>query len=321
MKEVLERFKDARILVIGDLMTDLYIWGEAKRLSREAPVPVVHVEAEEYRLGGAANVANNVKALGAQVYLCGLVGYDDAAHHFRKAASEAGIATGGIFPVESWVTTTKVRVMSREYRQQLLRLDYESPHAAGEENLASMRKYVESHIGHLDALIMSDYAKGLFSNEDFARGILSLATGGRPIVVVDSKSSHLHYYDRASVVTLSYNEAERFLRHRAERRPKDMVELGTRVREIVGSKSLLLVREEQEISLFVDAGETISSKITTQGLLDTTGVRDTVVSAFALCLVAGADHKTAMMVTTRAAAKVASKVGTATVTLEELAEG
>ena len=321
MRGVLERFSNARILVIGDLMTDLYIWGEAKRLSREAPVPVVRVEAEEYRLGGAANVANNIKALGAEVYLCGLVGYDDAAHHFRRAASDAGIDTGGIFPVENWVSTTKVRVMSREYRQQLLRLDYESTDGPAEGDLASMRTYVESHIGHLDALIISDYAKGMFSNEEFAREIVSLATVGGLIVVVDSKSAHLPYYDRASVVTLSYKEAERFLRRRGERPPKTMEDLGHHVRELVGSKSLLLVREEKEMSLFVAGEGTINSSIATQELLDTTGVRDTIVSAFALALVAGADYKTAMAVTHAAAAKVATKVGTATVTLEELAAG
>ena len=135
------------------------------------------------------------------------------------------------------------------------------------------------------------------------------------------KSYHLPYYDRASVVTLSYKEAARFLRRSSERRAGTMEELGRRVREIVGSRSLLLVREEEEMSLFVVGEETINCSITTQELLDTTGLRDTIVSVFALSLVAGADHKTAMNVTTVAAAKVASKVGTATVTLEELAEG
>ncbi len=320
MNNILERFKEARILVIGDLMTDLYIWGEARRLSREAPVPVVSVEAEEYRLGGAANVANNIKVLGAEVYLCGLTGYDDAAHRFRKAASEAGIDTGGIFPVEDRVTTTKVRVMSKEYRQQLLRMDYETTEPPGQEDLASMRKYVESHIGHVDALIISDYAKGMFSNEEFSRELASLGESGSPIVVVDSKSTHLSYYNRASVLTLSYKEAERFLRRSGQRPPATLEDFGGRVRAIVGSKNLLLVREEQDVTVFGAAGETINCSIRTQELLDSTGLRDTVVGAFALSLVAGADRKTAMSITTAAAAKVASKVGTATVTLEELGE-
>ncbi|MBI4640364.1 MAG: hypothetical protein HY731_06700 [Candidatus Tectomicrobia bacterium] len=321
LQGVIPRFAGTRVMVIGDLMADKYLWGNASRLSPEAPVPVVRVSYEEYKLGGAANVANNVRTLGAEVYLCGIVGYDDAAHWFRKAAREVGIDTSGIFPSEHRPTTLKVRVMSIDYNQQLLRFDYESIEPFINSEFATVKKYIESYIDTVDAVILSDYDKGVFKNPALVQEVIQLTRRRKTITVVDARSTNPQLFSNTTLVTLSTHEIQELAYEPMRKRVDEICDLGSRMSKAMKSRALVIIHGEEEIFLFVkDHDRPYRFPISKTTFHDVAGMRDTIVSVLALSLHAGADFEEAGYLASIAAGKVLAKVGTATVTGDELIE-
>lgn len=318
--EIISKFKEFKLLVVGDLMADKYVWGEATRLSSEAPVPIINVHYHEYKLGGAANVANNVRNLGAHVYLCGLVGYDDAAYWFRKVAREGGIDTSGVFPSNDRPTTLKVRVMSATYNSQFLRMDYESVRPLPGNELATIKKFIESYIPSVDALIFSDYEKGIFSDEEFVHHLLYLADEAQIITVADCKPRHLTYFKNSSLVTMSLKEAEEFSFFELRRKFADPEKLGSALIDLLECKALALLSGDEEILTFQQDGKKFRYPILKKGLHDVIGLRDTIVSTLALSLIAGCDVQAASELANLAACKVLGKIGTATITADELIE-
>ncbi|MFQ5692912.1 MAG: bifunctional heptose 7-phosphate kinase/heptose 1-phosphate adenyltransferase [Nitrospinota bacterium] len=320
IRDLLDRFPESRVLVVGDLMADKYIWTDALPAQGVNP-SVLKASREDYALGGAANVAHNLNDFGAEVFLCGLVGYDDAAHWFRRGCNEAGIETSGVFPVNDRPTTTKVRVMSADGSAPLFRIDYEVTDPPAETEMASMRTYIEHCMSLVDAIVLSDYDKGIFGHASFAREILDKAREMGKITVVESKA---HLYEEchgARLVILDDAQAETYFLQETGSVPMGMEDTGRRVREALGCEVLAVLRADRELWIHYregDAPRCTVAAVDEDKVLDATGVKDTVTGTLALGLVAGADIEQAARLTVRAAEAVVQKVGTATVKLEEL---
>ena len=317
---LLEKFPECRVLVVGDLMADKYVWTEAHFPPSQRP-PILKSTREDYALGGAANVAHNLIAFGAEVYLCGLVGYDDAAHWFRRGCNEAGIKTSGVFPVSDRPTTQKVRVMSADGSSPLIRLDYEVTDPPTDLETASMRTYIEHYMPLVDAVVLSDYDKGIFGHVTFAREILDRARELEKFTVVESKAHLFKEIRGARLVILSDDQAETYFLKEVGSVPMETETTGFRVRGILGCEVLAILRADRELWVFyAEAGEeryTVVS-IDDDKVLDPTGVKDTVTGTLALGFVAGADIRQAAHLAIRAAEAVVQRVGTATIRLEEL---
>ncbi len=302
-----ERLAAARVLVVGDAMLDRYWFGAVDRISPEAPVPVVRVSREEERLGGAANVALNVKTLGAQATLLTVVGTDEPARTLRRLLEERGVGTRlGEDP--QLYTIVKLRVIGRS--QQLLRVDFEN--RPDHEVLAGMLSDFQQALADHDAVLFSDYGKGGLTH--IPRMIELARAAGRP-VLVDPKGSDYTRYAGASVITPNRaelaqvvgewrNEADLHARAEALRREQQL-------------DSLLLTRSEEGMSLFDDRGH-VRVPAQAREVFDVTGAGDTVIATLAAMLACGMDVREAMPIANRAGGIVVGKFGTATISYEEL---
>jgi D-beta-D-heptose 7-phosphate kinase/D-beta-D-heptose 1-phosphate adenosyltransferase len=304
-------------------MADKYIWTEDSP-GAALRSPLLKAVREDYALGGAANVAHNLNALGAEVYLCGLVGYDDAAHWFRRGCHEAGIETSGIFPFNDRPTTLKVRVMSSDASSPLFRIDYEVTAPPNPHETASMRTYIEHYLPTVDAVVLSDYDKGIFGDLAFAREVLDKARELEKPTVVESKA-HLYPECRgASLVILSDNQAETYFLKEMGTVPMEIESTGTQVRDKLGCEVLAILRDDRELWIhyvYKGAERHVVASVDANRILDPTGVKDTLTGVLTLSLVAGAagaDVPQAAYLAVCAAEAVVQKVGTATVALEDL---
>ncbi len=302
-----ERLAKARVLVVGDAMLDRYWFGAVDRISPEAPVPVVKVEREEERLGGAANVALNVKTLGAQATLLTVVGDDEPARTLRRLLEREGVATLlGSDP--KLYTIVKLRVIGRS--QQLLRVDFENQ--PEREVLAGMLADYERALPEHDAVLFSDYGKGGLTH---IPRMIELARNAAIPVLVDPKGSDYRRYAGASVVTPNRAELaqvtgrwndEAQLRERAQR-----------LRAELGLEALLLTRSEEGMTVFDAAGEA-SVAAQAREVFDVTGAGDTVIATLAALMACGLTARQAMPLANRAGSLVVGKFGTASVSYEEL---
>lgn len=318
IRELVEKYPRFGVLVIGDLMADRYIWGGPLRLSHEAPVPILKVRHQEYMLGGAANVANNLRALGAKVFLSGIVGYDDAAHWFRKGCSTAGIDTGGIFPSEHRPTTLKVRIMSSGHNRQMLRYDLESTDPITEAEAASVLKYVESHLEVVQAIVLADYDKGTFGNPEVARHILDLANRHGKLTVVESKPRHADFFVNPTLVAFDYDQSQEFIFRRVNSLMTNGADMAYKINELLGARGVIMIKGEEEIRLYTAERQAFEFLLPRESIVDTTGMKDTLIGVLTLSLLAGADFATAVRIANRAVLRKIGKVGTATVSLQEL---
>lgn len=303
-----EAVRAARILVIGDIMLDRYWFGEVDRISPEAPVPVVRVARREDRLGGAANVARNVAALGAQVGLMGVVGADEAGARIRSLVQEAGIRDHLVEDADGMDTTLKMRVLGRQ--QQLLRVDFEQ--GPGEPALRAMGRDLVSALDHCDLLVLSDYAKGALAHVEPM--IAAARDAGIP-VLVDPKGHRYRRYHGASMVTPNRSEM------RDAVGPWDsediLTERAQALREELGLEALLITRSEQGMTLYTDSGRQ-HANAQAHEVFDVSGAGDTVLAALAVMRAAGQDWYQAMLWANRAGGIVVGKLGTSIVSAEEL---
>jgi D-glycero-beta-D-manno-heptose-7-phosphate kinase len=299
--------RKARILVVGDVMLDRYWFGEVSRISPEAPVPVVKVGKTEERPGGAANVARNIAALGAQVALLSVVGADEAGQALARLLAESSI-DASLLEDPQLNTTVKLRVLGRQ--QQLLRIDFEN--APAHEVLQAKLAEFEQRIANCDVVILSDYGKGGLTH--IAAMIRSARAHGKP-VLVDPKGDDYARYAGASVITP--NRAE--LREVVGRwtNEKDLVERVGRLRAELGLEALLLTRSEEGMTLFANEGATHEPALARE-VYDVSGAGDTVIATLAVMLASGQSMADAMRWANRAAGVVVGKLGTATCSLEEL---
>jgi rfaE bifunctional protein kinase chain/domain len=297
------------VLVVGDAMLDRYWFGAVDRISPEAPVPVVRVNREEERLGGAANVALNVKTLGTQATLLTVVGDDEPARKLRGLLEQQGVrALLGNDP--KLYTIVKLRVIGRA--QQLIRVDFENQ--PDHEVLASMFATYESELGAHDAVLFSDYGKG--GLEHIPKMIRLARAAGKP-VLVDPKGSDYARYSAASVITP--NRAELAQVVGAWSSEAQLQDKAQRLRTELGLDALLLTRSEEGMSLFDAAGH-VRVPAQAREVFDVTGAGDTVIATLAALLACGLSLRDALPIANRAGGIVVGKFGTASVTYEELFE-
>jgi rfaE bifunctional protein kinase chain/domain len=296
-----------KVLVVGDVMLDRYWFGDVQRISPEAPVPVVHVSREENRMGGAANVALNVRTQGGQVTLVSVVGADGPAQTLRQLLAEQDISTL-LAEDPGMETIVKLRVIGRA--QQMLRIDFEKEpdHEVLAQLLGDYERALDTH----DVVLFSDYGKGGLAH--IPRMIELARHKGRP-VLVDPKGSDYHRYAGATVITPNRAELKQVIgRWDSE---AELCAKAEALRQQLGLQALLLTRSEEGMTLF-EAGRTTHERAQAREVSDVTGAGDTVIATLALMLACGLDLVQATRIANRAGGLVVAKFGTASLTYEEL---
>lgn len=315
--EILERFQGRRILVLGDAMLDHYIWGEARRISPEAPVPVVGVGREESRLGGAANVAHNVRRLGGEPLLLAVIGRDDAGRALRAELASRSISPETLTVDPQRPTIKKTRIIARS--QQIVRIDREAVRDVEGELLDELSGRIEDALAQCEGIVISDYGKGVICRPLLDRWLERFVASGRP-VCVDPKETHFHSYRRVTILTPNTHEAS-FAAGRRIRDEASLEEVGRSLLAQLESRSLLITRGEEGMSLFRPEEPRLDIPAVGRDVYDVTGAGDTVVATLAMGLAAGAPLEAATRIANQAAGHVIRDLGTATVTREEILAG
>ena len=311
---LIPKLKNARIMVIGDLMVDEYIWGSVSRISPEAPVPVVSVTSESLRLGGAGNVINNIHTLGGKVMLGGVVGNDEMGRKVIQDLHKMGADLGGVAVESDWITTVKTRIIAQH--QQVVRYDREVVRAIRPEALKRILTAVEERIRELDAVLISDYGKGVVCPELVDR-VRSVTLGAGKILTVDPKVKNIHLFQKVTAITPNHHEAGQAM-GRWIQSEEDLVSVGRQLRERLQAQSVLITRGEKGMSLFQENGDITHIPTVAREVFDVTGAGDTVISVLTMALAVGADMKQAAVLSNYAAGIVVGEVGTATLKASEL---
>lgn len=316
-KTLLEKLGHSRVLVIGDVMLDETVWGEVRRISPEAPVPVVEVKNKTFAPGGAANVAANIAGMGGGVSLGGAAGEDANADALRTLLTEMGADAAGILSDSTRPTTTKTRIVA--HSQQIVRVDIETKTPISDTLTHLLLEWAEARITEVGAVVLSDYLKGVVTPA-LAQGLISLANRHHKPLIVDPKGMDYARYRGATLLTPNHAEMEAAV-NRSLPDEASLLKAAKELQCVVGG-ALLVTRGAQGMSLFPAAIGTSPLHIPTvaRNVYDVTGAGDTVVSVLALALAAGADFAAAATLANRAAGIVVGKFGTARVTQEELAE-
>ncbi|MBI4395259.1 MAG: D-glycero-beta-D-manno-heptose-7-phosphate kinase [Candidatus Omnitrophica bacterium] len=312
---LVERFSETKILVIGDWMLDEFVWGTVERISPEAPVPVVNVSRESFVPGGALNVANNIRTLGGCVYPCGLVGRDLRGRMLVKAMRKEGIDTSGAIYDQARPTTLKTRVVA--HSQQVVRFDREDNRELSREHLQKALLFVSKMLPKVDAVIIEDYGKGMITAELLTGVLKETKRLGKP-VLVDPKEKHFSYYKGVTAITPNRKEAfEAYGRMKNGRIP-DIHEVGKGLLKQFSCQAVLITLGEEGMILFEQNGAVTKIPTAAQEVYDVSGAGDTVIAVFAMAHAAGATVKEAAILSNCAAGIVVGKLGTATLTQEEL---
>lgn len=312
--DALSRFRFVRLVVVGDLMLDEYVWGEVNRISPEAPVPVVQVKRRTHVPGGAANAAAGIAALGASASVIGIIGGDEAGRALRRALDERSIGAEGVVVAESRTTTTKTRVVA--HSQQVVRTDVEELEPFAPDVEERVLRAIEDAASGCDALVISDYGKGAVS-ERVARAAIDRASERGAPVVVDPKGGDYSKYRGATVVTPNVHETELATRRQisdGETLERAVADL----RSVLDGSAVLVTRGAEGMALF-GGGRRVDIPTSAQAVYDVTGAGDTVVAVLALGLAAGMQLEDAARLANVAAGVAVGKVGTASVEPDELA--
>ena len=312
--DLITRLAGRVVLVVGDVMLDHFVIGRVDRISPEAPVPVVRFQHEEFRLGGAANVAHNIVAMGGRAILVGLVGNDPEATRLREDLMGHAIATEGLVTAADRCTTRKLRIVTTR-NQQVARIDYEDDREVTGAAEASLLATIEDLVPRAQAVLVSDYLKGAVSR-GVARAAIDAARRARLPVLIDPKVPHVDYYRGATIVTPNHHEAEA-VTHMRIRSADEAAEAARRFRERTGCDSVLITRGEHGMWLHGPDGDT-ALNAEAREVADVTGAGDTVIGTMALGLAAGGSLADAARLANRAAGIVVGKFGPATVTADEL---
>ncbi|HVO23406.1 MAG TPA: D-glycero-beta-D-manno-heptose-7-phosphate kinase [Candidatus Margulisiibacteriota bacterium] len=310
---LIRRFARARLLVVGDLMLDQFIWGRVERISPEAPVPVVHVTHESFHLGGAANVVHNIRSLGGQATACGVIGRDSSGQRVVHELQQIGAGTAGVVVSRGTVTVLKTRVIA--HNQQVVRFDRESPNHASSA-VRHVERFLREHAGDFDAVIVSDYGKGVVTAGSFA--VLSAARKRHRFrLIVDPKKPNFAHYRGLTLATPNVVEAAEAAGIEI-RDEAGLLAAGSRLLERWDAEALLITRGEHGMTLFTHDGLVRHFPTAARQVFDVTGAGDTVVATCALALAAGAHLDEAALLANHAAGVVIGKLGTATLSAAEL---
>ena len=300
-----KNFDGKRIAVIGDMMLDGYFWGDVKRISPEAPVPVLEVEEEFFRFGGAANVALNILKLGGLPIPIGVIGYDNYGTIFTSLIKDANIESDGIIVDDNRPTTTKTRVIADNHH--VVRIDKESKKYLNEKTEKKLSSYIESIIANVDAIILQDYNKGVLS-ASFINHIISIANNKNVLITVDPKFDNFFAYKNVTVFKPNRKEAEEILGIKILS-GKDVTKAGTKLLEKLNARNVLLTLGDEGIAVF--GQENTEKRMSTKAkkVADVSGAGDTVISTLTLALAAGADVYEASLLANYAAGIVCGEVG------------
>ncbi|MDT7041133.1 D-glycero-beta-D-manno-heptose-7-phosphate kinase [Candidatus Nitronereus thalassa] len=312
----LRRFSRGHVLVIGDLMLDHYIWGAVSRISPEAPVPIVHVERESLRLGGAANVYNNVLSLGGQAEVCGVIGDDETGKLLLKELGSQRRLPPGIVLDASRPTTRKARIVA--HSQQVVRYDVEQRQDISQSIARRILKHVDTRLNAISCIVISDYAKGVIT-PSLMEHVGRLARSRNIPIIVDPKVDHFPFYAGVTVITPNHTEAQQAAGLSGH--DHDAIhDIGHLLRQKLGCEAVLVTRGEQGMSLCESHGSSLHIPTMARQVYDVTGAGDTVVSTLALAMSVGASIQDASILANYAAGVVVGQVGTASITRAQLKE-
>jgi len=330
LNKIIRNFHKANILVIGDLILDEYIRGDVERISPEAPVPVVWARDRKFVPGGAANVANNLRSLGAKVSLAGVVGSDGYRQVMLKELRNRGVEASAVIEETGRKTTLKSRIFARH--QQVVRVDWEDIEPIKRKTEEKLERFIARNLRNYDAVVIEDYGKGVFTN-GFLSKVISFAQSLKKIITVDPKEENFESYRGVTAITPNRKEAEnaiRYLKMKDTRNEfkvyndvlktgKDIKRSGQAILEHLQLESLLITLGEQGMWLFEKNKNDLIPTVA-QEVFDVSGAGDTVIATFTLGLCVGAQKLEAAHIANFAAGIVVGKVGTATTTAAELLE-
>ncbi len=312
--QAIRRFRDKRILVVGDVMLDRFIWGSVSRISPEAPVPVVEVRRESTCLGGAANVSANIRSLGARPLPLGVVGDDLEGRRLKEEFHALGAPLGGLIVDKRRTTSVKTRIIA--HHQQVCRTDREDKFPVSPDIHRKVLGRYRAFLAQAQGVIVSDYAKGLLS-PSILREMLTAAKSAHKIVCVDPKFRNLAVYRPATVITPNTLEAEAAAGMGITGK-RDLVRAGKKILRQTRISHLLVTRGEEGMALFDAHSRVTYIPTVAQEVFDVTGAGDTVIATLALGLVAGLSMLESSVLANIAAGLVVGKLGTTSVTPEEL---
>lgn len=316
VRERVSKFASAKVAVLGDIMLDRYFWGEVERISPEAPVPVVHVNRRSRRLGGAANVASNLAALGATAEVISVRGDDRQGREVVRMLERRAISPRGLVTEAGRETTEKIRIIARH--QQVVRADFETDDAVSGEVRALIYARASALAESFDALVISDYGKGVVVEEELRDVVRTWRAHNKP-VLVDPHIPHFNWYRGVTVITPNAREA-----HQAAgidfKKGNDPAAVAFDVIERMELDALLVTRGEDGMSLYYGGRGRRQEHIPTvaKEVFDVTGAGDTVISVLAAALASGADMMEGVILANQAAGEVIKEVGTSTLSAQEL---
>jgi len=331
LKKIISKFPRAKILVIGDLILDEYIWGTVERISPEAPVPVLWANKRTYVPGGAANVSSNIRALDGKVTVVGVLGNDKHKDILVSELKRKKISTSGIFTESARHTTLKTRILAGH--QQIVRVDWEHTNSLPKRLNQKIIGFLEKNIKQFDAIIIEDYGKGVVNMELLAE-LISLAHAHKKIITVDPKEEHFQFYRRVTSITPNRKELENAIinlklkdtTNRFKLRTdkifthRDIDQAARQVMDYLELESILVTLGEYGMQLFERGGRMTHIPTVAQEVFDVSGAGDTVIATFTLALASGASKLEAAHLANFAAGIVVGKLGTAVTNRKELWE-
>ena len=312
--EITSGFGDAKVLILGDIMLDEYMYGSVDRISPEAPVPVVNISSSKILLGGAANVAANICSLGGEALLLGTVGDDEAAIKISQLLKSEKISDDLLVTDLTRRTTIKTRIIA--HSQQIVRADREDRHEVNPDIEKEIFSRFMSVVDDIQAVIVSDYGKGVI-NQSLLEKLMSVCLQKNIFVAVDPKETHFNNYQRVSLITPNHHEAG-FAYGRRIHNEKDLLEVGKGLLKRLQAKSILITRGPDGMSLFTEDSEPTHIPTFAKKVYDVTGAGDTVIAVFVAATCAGADLVESAIVANAGAGLTVGEIGTATVTSDDL---
>jgi D-beta-D-heptose 7-phosphate kinase/D-beta-D-heptose 1-phosphate adenosyltransferase len=317
LEEYIDKFSSAKIMVVGDIILDRYLWGDVSRISPEAPVPVVDVCKESTMCGGAANVVNNITTLGAASLLCGVVGDDQAGSEIIAELSRMSVNTDGVFVEPGRPTSVKTRVVA--HGQQVVRFDCERREVPGPGTLEKIKNYLSDRLRSVDLVVVSDYGKGMVSSPVMEH-LLALTTeedAGRVKIAVDPKTGNFKYYRYVDVITPNHHEAGAFCGFEIVDE-ETLQSAGEKMLQILGCRSVLITQGKDGMTLFEKNKDSSHIPTVAKQVFDVTGAGDTVIGTFSVALASGLDLHSAAVLSNFAAGIVVGQLGTSVVSAKEL---
>lgn len=310
----IQKFVNKRVLVVGDIMLDEYLWGGVERISPEAPVPVVSVEKETKMPGGATNVVNNLLGLKAKVYITGVIGNDDSGKYLKRYFNKNIADLNGLIIEPARPTTLKTRIIA--HNQQVVRVDKESIDPIKSKTVRDIIKYVKKVIKQIDGIVISDYGKGVIV-PDLIKEIISLANKNDKVIAVDPKIEHFFQYRNVTLITPNHFEAEKALNIKIKTQD-DVFKAGREIMKKLNLSSLFITQSKDGMTVFQKNKNPIHSPTHAKKVYDVTGAGDTVISTAVMALVASCTYEEAAALANYAAGIVVGEVGTTIITLSKL---